>query len=90
MERGYAQFDWPIVGERGPFDCCWWHSARKLVVTSFCDLVQEDIIAISLLPFNSSRSIGTSRMAESLLCVMAREVPSGVKFPRYLIFVDGC
>ena len=61
----------------------------KPVVISFCDLVQEEITVINLPLFNTRRKIGSFRMAENQLCVLARELPSAVKFPRYLSFVEG-
>ena len=61
----------------------------KPVVTSFRDLVHEEITVVNLLLFNTSRKIGSYRMPENQLCVLAHEIPSGVKFPRYLSFVEG-
>ena len=61
----------------------------KLVVASFRHLVREEIAVITLVLFNISRKMGSYRMAENMLCVLSCDVPSGVKLPKYLSFVEG-
>ena len=69
MNRGYAQFDWPMAGERGPCDCCWRDNQCKAGSTSFRELVQEEIAVINLHLFNTSRRLGSYTMAENHVCV---------------------